>query len=497
MDLIHKVLHQLRIRRLGLPRTTVFRLALAYAGLYILVTGITLGLVYWSTSTQLYAQIDSGLQAESGALVTLYHARGLQALREAIAKRSTRAARLASDRQNAGQRHYLLLGPENHKLAGDLNRWPASFTSQKTWATLKVKDVSPAEWADPDDPPDSKTLDWRIRAHITTLPGGYHLIIGQALNEADELNHHILDSILAAIGVTLFSILVGGLWMGRHVLVRLKTVQQTARTIMAGDLSKRIPLGRRRDEFYDLAKTLNGMLGRINALMVDMRQVTDNVAHDLRTPLTRLRARLEMALNDPQPNTENLQETIADAIEDADSLLGTFNALLQISRLESGLSHFTLDEVDMSGICRDIQELYAPLAEDKGAKMAFELEPVRVQGHPQLLSQLVANLIDNAIKYCDSKSGLITLTVGQISGRAQLTVSDNGPGIPSRAREKVFDRFTRLDYSRSTPGNGLGLSLVRAVMKLHQGTIRLDDNHPGLRVILEFPAAPRPATTEI
>jgi signal transduction histidine kinase len=262
-------------------------------------------------------------------------------------------------------------------------------------------------------------------------------------------------------------------------------VNRTSERVMSGNLSDRVPLDGTSDEFDQLAANLNRMLDQIERLMTAMREVTDDVAHDLKTPLSRLRARLELALIGPVDGSGHT-EAIRSAIDEADRLLATFNALLSIAELESGTRHDDVEPLDLSEVARSAAELYEPVAEEKGFVLKIETEPdVTMRGARHLLSQALANLLDNALKY--ARGGEIRIRVFHREGRAVLDVADRGPGIPEADRETVLDRFVRLERSRSSPGNGLGLSLVRAIVRRHRGTVEIADNRPGLRVRLEFP----------
>jgi signal transduction histidine kinase len=263
-------------------------------------------------------------------------------------------------------------------------------------------------------------------------------------------------------------------------------VSETAGRIMHGDLAQRVAVSGTGDVFDQLAATLNAMLDQIERLMAGMRQVSDNIAHDLRTPLSRLRTRLEVALLEP-PDSVRYAEVMRETIAEADALLGTFNALLSIAEAEAGARREALQELDLAAVVRSVAELYEPLAEENGAHLAVDAaEAVPVHGDRHLLAQAAANLVDNALKY--APGGEVRLTAERHGGEALLTVADRGPGIPADKRDSVFDRFVRLEASRSTPGKGLGLSLVRAVARLHGGAVRLEDNHPGLRAVLALPA---------
>jgi len=275
--------------------------------------------------------------------------------------------------------------------------------------------------------------------------------------------------------------------MTRHMLRRVETVNRTSERIIHGDLSQRVPVSGSGDEFDQLAGNLNAMLDQIEHLMNGVRQVTDNIAHDLRTPLSRLRARVEVTLLE-KPDALRYAEALRDTIAEADRLLGTFNALLSIAEAEAGSRRDAWGVVDLAEIARSVADLYEPVAEESGFRLLAAIdETLPVRGDRHLLSQALANLLDNALKY--AQGGDVSLSATAQGDSARIEVEDHGPGIPADRRDAVFDRFVRLERSRSTPGNGLGLSLVRAVTKLHAGQCWLEDNKPGLRVILTVPLA--------
>jgi signal transduction histidine kinase len=279
--------------------------------------------------------------------------------------------------------------------------------------------------------------------------------------------------------------LLGGAAMSRNLLRRVEQVNRTSERVMAGNLSDRVPLAGTSDEFDQLAANLNRMLDQIERLMTAMREVTDDVAHDLKTPLARMRARLELALISPG-DSAGQSEAIRSAINEADRLLATFDALLSIAELEAGTRCDDTEPLDLAEVARSAAELYEPVAEENGFVLSLATEPdVRTRGVRHLLSQALANLLDNALKYAGG--GEIEIRVFHLEGQAVLEVADRGQGIPDADRETVFDRFVRLEPSRTTPGNGLGLSLVRAIVHRHSGAVELIDNRPGLRVRIKLP----------
>jgi signal transduction histidine kinase len=457
--------------------TTAFKLAMRYAAFFCLLSAGCLALLYWVTTSELDAQIDAGLRAEMAALTRLYGDKGVDGLRDVVAARSTWASLAASDTGDTGPRQYLLTDSRGRRLGGTLSAWPATLTpSPDGWATLSVTLPVDQPGLDEDGP------QVRVRVHTASLGGGYRLLIGQALNETDELRETLLSLTLAAALLTLLVGAGGGVLMGRSVVRRLQQVTRAADRIMAGDLKQRIPVEGGRDEYDALAAKLNAMLERIEQLMNRTREVTENVAHDLRSPLGRLRGRLE-ALADRAGTGE--REALQQAIDETDRVVTTLNAILSIAEIGARSRH-AWESLDLTTVCRDVAELYGAVAEEKRIALRTELaEGVRAAGNRQLLAQAVSNLLDNAIKYTPP-GGRVTL---KLSPGAEITVADSGPGIPAELRGKVLERFVRLDASRSQPGNGLGLSLVAAVAEHHGAALVLDDNGPGLKASLQLKLA--------
>jgi signal transduction histidine kinase len=284
-------------------------------------------------------------------------------------------------------------------------------------------------------------------------------------------------------------VVAGGV-TARRVLKRIDTIRDTSTKIMSGNLSERVPITKRNDEFDGLARNLNAMLDRIEQLLQGLKEVTDNVAHDLKTPLTRLRNQAEGALRDTaSPQTrERALETV---IEESDKLIQTFNALLMIARVEAGAPSGALTEIDISPIVADVAELYTPVAEDEGIEVSTDIaEGVLLRANRELIGQAMVNLLENAMKYAkpeDGSTGRISIGLEKIDANVVITVADNGPGIPEADRIRVLERFVRLEKSRSEQGSGLGLALVNAVARLHGGRFRIEDNSPGVRAVLELP----------
>jgi signal transduction histidine kinase len=453
-----------------LLRTNAFRLAALYLTLFATSVLTLLVFIYWATAGFIEQQTEATLDAEVTGLAEQYEQRGLSGLVQVIAERS------AGERGDA--MIYLIVDPQGHPLAGNLSSWPNNTREIRPgWISFPVdigrgnaRETHPA------------------LGRIFTLPGGYRLLVGRDLRDAAAYRKRVTTTLAWAGLLTLGLGLAGGIFISRNMLRRVEAVSKTAAGIIHGDLGKRVPLTGSGDEFDQLATNLNAMLDQIERLMEGMRQVTDNIAHDLRTPLSRLRSRLEMTLLE-RPDAARCQEVVRETIAEADQLLGTFNALLSIAEAEAGSARASMQAVDLAEIAASVVELYAPFAEEKGLTLTVAAEgPVWVQGDRHLLAQAVANLLDNALKY--TPQGQVSLRIVGDGHEARLEVADSGPGIPADRRVAVFDRFVRLEGSRSTPGNGLGLSLVRAVARLHGGNVVLADNQPGLRAVLTLPATP-------
>ncbi|MDE2091595.1 MAG: HAMP domain-containing histidine kinase [Gammaproteobacteria bacterium] len=463
--------------------TTAFRLAMRYAGFVSLLTIVCFAVIYWVTISQLQTQIDAGLRAETSALTRLYGLRGMRGLQQTITALSTTKGLTESDSGDAGPRQYLLTDAHFKSLAGSLSDWPKEISAVNTdWATLRIRTQHKQPGLD------AEHHHFELRLVAVVLPNGYHLLVGQSLDELIELRNTILALTIAAVLLVLIVGFVGGAFMGHSVARRMQTIMHTADTIMAGDLTQRIPEELRHNEFDALASKLNAMLTRIEKLMKSTREVTENVAHDLRGPLTRLRGRAEMALM-KDADTPRLKEALQKAIEETDGIVATLNAILSIAQIESGARR-EWAEVDLTSVCHDAADLYEALADEKQIVFTANItDGVTVRGNRQLIAQAIGNLLDNAIKYTN-RGGAVTLNLVKQHDNAIINVSDNGPGIPVEQRDKALQRFVRLDASRSQTGNGLGLSLVKAVAEQHGATLSLDDNHPGLRISLRFVQMP-------
>ncbi len=451
-----------------LLNTSIFRIAL----LYLLLLGATLlalmGFIYWSTVGLIERQTDETIEAEIRGLAEQYRAEGLVRLMEVVRERSGPGG--------ADENVYLLTGPNLRPLAGNLTHWPGDAVGEDGWM-----EVALTRRDDPSGRPHT------IRGRAFELAGDYYLFVGRDTVERGRFRDTVIAALAWALLPALALGLIGGALIGRYSLNRVDAVRATGQDIVSGDLSRRVPLTGSGDEFDRLATTINEMLARIETLMSGMRLVTDSLAHDLRSPLTRARSTIEMALRRGE-NAPAYREALEQTAAELETIQRTFDSLISIARAESGADRLALGELDLSALAEDMLELYRPIAEDAGLELSGEITAgLKVTGHRQLLGQALANLIDNAMKY-SAPGGRITLTVAPApDGGAELALADRGPGIPAEHRERVLERFVRLDDSRGTPGSGLGLSLVAAVAKLHRIDLRLEDNAPGLRVSLQFP----------
>jgi signal transduction histidine kinase len=451
--------------------TTVFRLSLVYALLFSTVAGGALWVIYWMAESQMQEQTDTRLQLETNALLNRYRIGAVEGLIEIIHFRNNDdGSRYLFSRLVHRQQQDLTRDLEFDKLNDD-------FTQAFTTIPLGKITGNPAQ----QEPG---------RLLLTLLPGGYQLLVVTDLKQQHTLLKRLWLTVLTASGIIFTLAMIGGSFMGYNVMHRMNAIGKTANAIVSGNLAQRIPVTRRDDEFDRLSRVLNIMLEKIQHLMQGMREVTDNLAHDLRNPLNRLRNRLESSQYEAHDQVDYPQ-LIQDSIQDVDDLIRTFNALLSIAQMESGVQRDDWTDVDLSVLSDELAEMYTVVAEEQGLTLTHKAETgLHVHGNRQLLAQAITNLLDNAVKYTP-EDGNITLDATQRDNQVIISITDNGPGIPEDQYEQVFKRFTRLDNARSSPGNGLGLSLVKAVADLHGAEIRLEDNHPGLKASLLLTALPQ------
>ncbi len=460
-----------------LLRTTAFQLTLVYLVVFSLFAVFLLGYFALNTRRMINEQITSIVKEEIRILNNRYDQVGLRRFLDIVDVRSHRP----------GSSLYLVTTSIGQGLAGNVDLLDPSILRSEGWVETTYRRLE-----------DPESTEHNALVQVQILPNGLRLLVGRDLDERERM-----VTIVARAGQWSFAIVIvlgilGGLFVSRRVLRRVDAMTGTAKTIMAGDLSGRLPVIGSGDEFDRLAVNLNHMLARIESLMHGLKEVTDNVAHDLKTPLTRLRNRCEAALRSAKSEAE-FRHVLVQTIEESEGLIRTFDALLMIARAESGEVREGMAEFDVAEVARDVSELYEPLAEDKGLTLEVDAkQSAAVTGNRELVSQALANLVDNAIKYAGSADrskpspaagGTIRVSAGAEADSVVLTVADRGPGIPIDDRSRVVDRFVRLERSRSLPGSGLGLSLVSAVARLHGGELRLEDNEPGLRARITLPRA--------
>lgn len=456
----------------NLFRTTAFKLTLAYLVIFALFATFLLGYVAFNARNLLDDQIRSTIDAEITGLAEQHRIGGIRRLVTIIERRST----------EPGASLYLVTTPLGDRLAGNVQALPPGVLDRPGESEIPY---SRSATVDSDERPH------RAIVRVYVLQAGFRLMVGRDVEERERLRAVIRRAGGWSIALVFVLGCFAGWYVTRRVLRRVDGMSATAQSIMNGDLKDRLTVAGTGDELDRLALNLNAMLDRIGELMSGMQQVSDNIAHDLKTPLTRLRNRAEAALRaSSQP--DELRTALDGTIEEADGLIRVFNALLMIARLEAGQVKESLAPVDLSEVVAGISELYEPLAEEAGARLTVDATPgLSMTGNRELIGQALANLVDNAIKYAKGagEGGKITLSAKRIDNAMVLVVADNGPGIPEADRTRVMERFVRLDESRSQPGFGLGLSLASAVAKLHGGTLRLEDNAPGLKAVLTLPVA--------
>jgi signal transduction histidine kinase len=447
-------------------RSTALRLALVFAGLFMVAAMLLAGLLWWNTTGYLDRETDAVIAADTRAIGDRLSDFGLAGAVQ------TMNERIAADADNRGI--YLLTDPRLRPLGGNVDAWPLKVGPRPGWYEVE--------------------LVHRDRLHMArllhvALPGNFQLLVGRDVQDRVEMRNLFLRG-LGWAGMAALAFAFFGAWLIRRAVERrIEGINRTATAIVQGDLARRVPLRDANDEFDQLVATINRMLDQMQQLIEGVRNVSNAIAHDLRTPLAETRARLEGLLRQPMGAEESL-DGIAAAIADIDRLIGVFNALLRLAELDTGLRRAGFAPVDVAALIDDAAELYGPAAEAKGIDLNSHTDAgLALNGDRQLLAQAVGNLLDNAVKYTPVDGRVRLRAEAADDGRILISVADNGPGIPEDERAQVTRRFYRGDSSRHAAGVGLGLSLVEAVARLHGGELRLDANNPGLRAVLALPAS--------
>ena len=458
--------------------TTAARLSALYL---ILFSACAVFLVYYMTGSAarfLVNETRTAVVEEVRDLGEVYQHRGLRVLVREIDRRSRRP----------GANLYMIADNTGRILTGNVIALEPGVLDHEGWTERPFRyarfgdDVGVIE--DPEEAP-------RALAQVIVVDSGMRILVGRDLGEPQRFREVVRRALITALAFMAAGGFLIWFFVGRRALQRIDRVSEASDRIIAGDLSGRLPVSGANDEFDRLSESLNTMIEKISKLNDGLRDVSDSIAHDLKTPLTRLRNRAEAALAG-DPKGTDYRVVLEDMIGEADQLIKVFNALLLISRVEAGFSKQKLDEVDLAAIAAEVVELYEPLVEDAGMVLVNDVEgPLPIAGKRELIGQAVTNLIDNAIKYGAKPDGRITLSASRdaVAGTICLAVADQGPGVPDGDKERVKERFVRLDESRTKPGSGLGLSLVSAIMGLHGGELSLEDAEPGLKVVLSFPIA--------
>ena len=449
-------------------RTTAFKLALAYSIVFALAAGGVFAGIGWNVRNVVDNQIADTIDADIRGLADQYAEGGIYQVVQSIERRL----------QRPGDDIYLVTTFNGASVVGNVAALPDLAAGDDALTETTYQRTG------------ENGVRHRALVRIFALPGNFKLLVGHDIEERERIEGVFKGALSTALVWLVVIGVAGGLFMARRVLARVDGMSDSARAIMTGDRGKRLPTNGSGDELDRLADNLNAMLTRITELMIGLKDVSDNIAHDLRTPLTRLRNRAEAALRDGS-DRDALKAGLEKVIEESDGMIRIFDALLMIARAEAGAAG-TFSRIDVAAVVRDVGELYEAAAEDDGGSLAVHSDTAAwINGSRELIGQALANLVDNALKYGhpETSAAEITLSTARQSDRIEMIVADRGPGIAPGDRMRVTQRFVRLETSRSRPGSGLGLSLAAAVAHLHGGELRLDDNAPGLRIVLSVPIA--------
>ncbi|HXE17205.1 MAG TPA: ATP-binding protein [Stellaceae bacterium] len=453
-----------------LLRSVSVRLALGYGAIFILSSFLLVGALWWRTAAYLDREVDAVILADAQAVGDRLHDFGLIGALETVRDRVA-----AESDEHA---IYLLADPGLHALAGNLNAWPAQIAGGPGWYEIGLARNGKLH---------------ATRMIYAALPGGYRLLVGRDVQDRVAIRGTILGGLGWAVVIAILLAIGGGLLIRRAVLRQVEAINRATAAIVRGDLARRLPTRDSTDEFDQLSQTINGMLGQIQILIEGVRNASNTVAHDLRTPLAELRNRLEELLRRRPPPEEAWTE-VQGAVGDLDRVIGVFNALLRLADIDSGARLSGFRAVRLDTVAGEVAELYGPVAEAKGSDLAFDppSDAVTVQGDPDLLAQAISNLVDNAVKFTPAGGRVALAVTRDADGGANVRVTDSGPGIADSEKAEVVRRFYRGDAGKGKSGVGLGLSVVAAVAKLHGGRLEFADGNPGLVATLILPATTAP-----
>ena len=448
--------------------SSTFKLALIAIGTFGVIVSVIFSYVYLSTSSYVRSRSDRAIMTEYLNLQGAYERSGRDGLITLIQQRVAN--------KSFADNVYILVDPSLAILAGNLKAWPSTVAAARGWTEFRAPETLPNATNRP-----------LLRAILETFPSGDRLLVGTDISDLDRFADQIKTAVISIVALIFVLAAVASILVTRRTVGRIESINATSRAIMLSGLDKRIPLRGTHDEWDRVAENLNLMLDRIETLMGEVTQVSDNVAHDLRTPLTRMRGRLEKAYHG-QRIAEDDQSLIGDTIADLDAVLRIFSSLTRIAQIETQVRKGGFRTVNLVEIASEVVELYDAAAEPDGTRLAVVGDrEVLVTGDRDLIFDAIANLVDNAIKH-GRAGGQVVVANENIDGRPVISIADDGPGIPADEYAHVFKRFYRLEHSRYTPGNGLGLSLVAAVARLHGARIEMLDNSPGLKFSLWFSA---------
>jgi signal transduction histidine kinase len=448
--------------------SSTFKLALIAIGTFGVIVSVIFSYVYLSTISYVRGRSDRAILIEYAILKDAYRRSGRDGLVDLIRRRM--AYRSAADRI------YLFVDPASAVLGGNLKAWPPTATAASGWTEFRAS-PSPEAANEP-----------LVRAMLETFPSGDRLLVGRDISDLDSFTARIKSAVISGIALIFALAAMASVLVTRRTVGRIEQINTTSRAIMQSGLDKRIPLRGTSDEWDRVAENLNLMLDRIETLMGEVKQVSDNVAHDLRTPLTRMRGRLEKAYHGPRASEAD-QSLIGDTIADLDAVLRIFSSITRIAQIEAQARKDGFRQVNLAEIASEVVELYDAAAEQDGTRLRLVGDRyVLVTGDRDLIFDAIANLVDNAIKH-GRAGGEVRVNIERADGEPVISIADDGPGIPSGERDHVFKRFYRLEQSRYTPGHGLGLSLVAAVARLHGARIEMLDNAPGVQFKLHFAVA--------
>jgi signal transduction histidine kinase len=454
-------------------KTFTFRLASIYVGLFSLSVIFLFAFIYTFGMNYLQTQITDSIRIQYKNLVDEYQQNGSSGVEEHIKK-------LIAEDSDSNE-IYLLVNQKYEKLEGNLNGWPSNatveskFEKEGSWVRFRIE-----------GPRGTSSIE--VQAIAMPISKWRYLLVGQNLENNDRVEKTIIQTFWASLLLTLCMAFIGALIMTKSVIRRINIINRSAHTIMHGNVSVRIPFTSGGDEFDELSLNLNQMLDKIEGLLLSLSQFANNIAHDLRSPLNRIINRLDAGLRTIE-QTNPARSLLEKNIQDMQELIGTFNSILKISELEANTEFRSFESCDLQKVINNLVEFYEPYAAEKNTSLISMVDsPIMIYGEKNLLTQALANLLDNALKFV-SKNGQITIESLVSQHHTDIIIGDNGPGIPQAYRDKVFEKFFRLEQSRNTKGNGLGLSLVAAIARIHNATISLEDNAPGLRVRISFPQA--------